>query len=156
MEENTIITKKKNHWTKTKVDGALKKINSDIYKRNKEASIRIKIDDMSVFVNSKIQKRGIAKGMVCVQERLNTAILELSKIIIKILLSSNPEEQLLLFQEANQIIYTDIWNSIRFLMLNHGLTPGEINELISMQHKINLELEKWKNSIQSAILAERS
>ncbi len=147
-------TKKKNHWTKTKVDGALKRINSDIYKRSREASIRVKIDDMSVFINSKIQKRGIAKGMVCVQEKLNLATLELSKTITKILLSNNPEEQLLLFREAEQIISLDIWNSIRFLMLNHGLTPGEISELIGMQHKINIELEKWKNSIQSAISAQ--
>lgn len=154
--EKKSVKKKKNHWTKTKVDSALKRINSEIYKRNREASIRIKIDDMSVFVNSRIQKKGIAKGMVCIQEKLNLAILALSNKTSEILLSNDPKKQVLLFQEMEFIIKTDIWNCIRFLMINHGLTPGEISELIGMQCKIDKEIEKWKNSIVLAISANRS
>ncbi len=34
----------KNHWTQTKIDNATKKINQDIYKRNRQAPIHIKMD----------------------------------------------------------------------------------------------------------------
>ena len=45
---------KKNHWTKSKVDEAAKKINNEIYKRNRKAPIQIKLDDLSIFINDKI------------------------------------------------------------------------------------------------------
>ena len=66
----------KNHWTQTKIDNATKKINQDIYKRNRQAPIHIKMDDMSIFINDKITRRGIAKGLVFIQEDLNKNILE--------------------------------------------------------------------------------
>lgn len=34
----------KNHWTKTNVDKATKKINNEIYKRNRKAPIHIKLE----------------------------------------------------------------------------------------------------------------
>ena len=37
----------KNHWTSTKIDDATKKINRDIYKRNRQAPIHIKLDDLA-------------------------------------------------------------------------------------------------------------
>ncbi len=61
MEENKI---KKNHWTQSKVDNASKKINQEIYKRNRQAPINIKIDDLAIFINNRITRRGIAKGLV--------------------------------------------------------------------------------------------
>ena len=39
---------RKNHWTQNKVDAATKAINQEIYKRNRQAPIHIKLDD-SVF-----------------------------------------------------------------------------------------------------------
>lgn len=42
--------KKKNHWTQTKVDEASKKINQEIYKRNRQAPIQIKLDDLSIYI----------------------------------------------------------------------------------------------------------
>ena len=37
---------KKNHWTKKKVEEAKKKINKEIYIRDRQASIQIKFDDL--------------------------------------------------------------------------------------------------------------
>lgn len=48
--------KKKNHWTRSKVDAATKKINQEIYKRNRQAAIHIKIDDLSILINDKITR----------------------------------------------------------------------------------------------------
>ena len=55
---------KKNHWTQSKIDEATKKINQEIYKRNRQAPIQLKIDDFSILINDKIKRRGIAKGLV--------------------------------------------------------------------------------------------
>ena len=84
---------KKNHWTQTKIDEATKKINQEIYKRNRQAPIQLKLDDLSILINDKIKRRGIAKGLVNIQEDLNKSILEVEKETIKILLTSNPKEQ---------------------------------------------------------------
>ena len=62
MEEKNI--RKKNHWTQTRVDDATKKINQEIYQRNRQAPIHIKIDDMSIYINDRITRRGIAKGLI--------------------------------------------------------------------------------------------
>lgn len=64
-EENKIY---KNHWTTKKIEDATKKINKDIYKRNRQAPIHVKLDDLSIFINDKITRRGIAKGLVNIQE----------------------------------------------------------------------------------------
>ena len=58
-----IVKNKKNHWTQAKVENANKKINQEIYKRNRQAPINIKIDDMAIFINDRITRRGIAKGL---------------------------------------------------------------------------------------------
>lgn len=47
MEEKA----KKNNWTQSKVENASKKINQEIYNRNRQATIQIKLDDLSIFVN---------------------------------------------------------------------------------------------------------
>ena len=77
MEEQKKI--KKNHWTQTKSDTAPKNINQEIYKRNRQAPLHIKLDDLSIFINDKITRRGIAKGLVFVQEDLNKNILIVEK-----------------------------------------------------------------------------
>ena len=64
----------KNHWTESKINEATKKINEDIYKRNRQAPIQIKLDDLSILINDKITRREIAKGLVFVQEDLNKNI----------------------------------------------------------------------------------
>ena len=75
MEEKA----KKNNWTQSKVENASKKINQEIYNRNRQAPIQIKLDDLSIFVNDRITRRGIAKGMVFIQEDFNKNILDIEK-----------------------------------------------------------------------------
>lgn len=75
MEEKA----KKNNWTQSKVENASKKINQEIYNRNRQAPIQIKLDDLSIFVNGRITRRGIAKGMVFIQEDFNKNILDIEK-----------------------------------------------------------------------------
>ena len=51
------------------------------------------MDDLAIFINDKITRRGIARGLVSVQEDLNKNILEAEKNTVKVLLMSDPEEQ---------------------------------------------------------------
>lgn len=151
MEE--IHKSKKNHWTKSKVDEATKKINNEIYKRNRQAPLQIKLDDLSIFINDKITRRGIAKGLVCIQEDLNKNVLNAEKKTIQVLLESNLEKQYKTLIEAKKIIKIEIWTDIRFLMINKVITPGEITELIRRQCEIDKDLDRWTASIQNAISA---
>ena len=81
MEKQNKI--KKNHWTQKKIDTATKNINKEIYKRNRQAPLHIKLDDLSIFINDKITRRGFAKGLVFVQEDLNKNILTAEKKSIR-------------------------------------------------------------------------
>lgn len=152
MEQNTT---QKNHWTQTKIDNANKKINQEIYGRNRQAPIQIKIDDLSIFINDKITRRGIAKGLVSIQEDLNINILEAEKCTLKVLMTNNPEEQYKYLMQAQLIMKVEIWTDIRFLMINKAITPGEITELIRRQNEIDKDLDRWIASIKKAISANR-
>ena len=151
MEE--IHKNQKNHWTKTKVDEATKKINNEIYKRNRQAPIQIKLDDFSIFINDKITRRGIAKGLVFIQEDLNKNILNAEKKTIQVLLESDLKKQYEILIDVKKIIKIEIWSDIRFLMINKAITPGEITELIRRQSEIDKDLNRWIQSIQNAISA---
>ncbi len=153
MEQQNI--NRKNHWTQTKVDSATKKINQDIYERNRQAPIHIKIDDLSIFINDRITRRGIAKGLVSIQEDLNKNLLEVEKMTIEALITENKEKQYNILLQAKRAMKIEIWTDIRFLMINKAITPGEINELIRKQLDIDKELNKWIMSIQKAISAVR-
>ncbi len=146
---------KKNNWTQSKVENASKKINQEIYKRNRQAPIQIKLDDLSIFVNGRITRRGIAKGMVFIQEDFNKNILDIEKRTIEILFNLNLNEQYEELQKIKNIMKIEIWTDIRFLMINKAITPGEITELIRMQIEIDKDIEKWGESIKKAISAER-
>lgn len=142
---------KKNHWTQSKVDNANKKINKEIYQRNRQAPIHIKIDDLAIFINDKITRRGIAKGLVSVQEDLNKNLLEVEKYTIKALMLEDKNKQLDCLLKAKEVMKIEIWTDIRFLMVNRAITPGEISELIRRQVEIDKEIEKWGLSIEKAI-----
>ena len=146
---------KKNNWTQSKVENASKKINQEIYKRNRQAPIQIKLDDLSIFVNGRITRRGIAKGMVFIQEDFNKNILDIEKRTIEILFNLNLNEQYEELQKIKNIMRIEIWTDIRFLMINKAITPGEITELIRMQIEIDKDIEKWGESIKKAISVER-
>ena len=98
----------KNHWTQAKVNEATKKINQDIYKRNRQAPIQLKMDDLAIYINDKITRRGIAKGLVFVQEDLNKNILEAQKNTVKVLMLSSPEEQYDCVIRAKQIMKLEV------------------------------------------------
>ena len=151
MEEQN--NKKKNHWTQTKTDNAIKKINQEIYKRNRQAPLQVKLDDLAIFINDKITRRGFAKGLVCIQEDLNKNILEVEKNILRTLITDNIQEQYNFLVKAKKIIKIEIWTDIRFLMINKAITPGEITELIRRQLEIDKDLDRWLMSIKKAISA---
>ena len=152
MEE--IKKVKKNHWTQGKVDIATKKINQEIYERNRQAPIHIKIDDMSIFINDRITRRGIAKGLVSIQEDLNMNLLEAEKKTLKALMSQDKKEQHNYLLEAKYIMKVEIWTDIRFLMINKAITPGEITELIRRQLEIDKDIDRWIVAIEKAISAK--
>ena len=145
----------KNHWTATKVNDATKKINSEIYKRARQAPIHIKLDDLSIFINDKITRRGIAKGLVTIQEDLNKNILKVEKKTVVALITENKAEQYQYLIQAKQIMKVEIWTDIRFLMVNKAITPGEITELIRRQMDIDKDMDRWIASIKNAIPAGR-
>ena len=136
------------------MDSATKKINQEIYHRNRQAPIQLKLDDMAIFINDKITRRGIAKGLIFVQEDLNKNILETQKNTIKVLLTTNLEEQYTCLVRVKQIMKIEIWTDIRFLMINKAITPGEITELIRKQLEIDKDLDRWLEGMQKAISAK--
>ena len=146
---------KKNNWTQSKVENASKKINQEIYKRNRQAPIQIKLDDLSIFVNGRITRRGIAKGLVSIQEDLNNSILKVENQTMEALLTTETEKQYNHLLQAKYIIKVEIWTDIRFLMINRAITPGKITELIRKQLEIDKDLEKWLVAIEKAISANR-
>ncbi len=145
----------KNHWTQVKVDEATKKINQDIYKRSRQAPIQLKMDDLAIFINDKITRRGIAKGLVFVQEDLNKNILEAQKYTVRVLGITQPEEQYKCLMRVKQLMKVEVWTDIRFMLINKAITPGEVSELIKMQMKIDSDLDRWLAGIQKAISANR-
>ena len=145
---------RKNHWTQSKIDNASKKINQEIYKRNRQAPIQLKMDDLAIFINDKITRRGIAKGLVSIQEDLNKKILEAEKNTVNVLLMSDLEEQYKCLMKVKQIMRVEIWTDIRFLMINKAITPGEITELIRRQLAVDKDLDRWLIGIQNAISAK--
>ena len=145
---------KKNHWTQSKVDEATKSINQEIYKRNRQAPIHLKMDDLAILINDKITRRGIAKGLVFIQEDLNKNIIEAEKNTVKVLTITNPKEQYESLTKVKQIMKVEVWTDIRFLMVNKAITPGEITELIRRQLEIDKDLDRWLNGIEKAISAQ--
>ena len=119
---------KRNNWTRKKIDETKKKINKEIYKRDRQASIQIKLDDLAIYINDRITRHGIAKGLVFIQEDLNKNILDIEKITLRILFSNNLKEQLKYLINIKKIIKIEIWTDIRFLMINKAITPGEITD----------------------------
>ncbi len=153
MEENKKV--KKNHWTQSNVDNAAKKINNEIFKRNRQAPLSIKLDDLSVYINEKITRRGISKGLVCIQEDMNINILKAEKKTIEALISNDLNKQQESLLDAKRILKIEVWPDIRFLMINKAITPGEITELIRRQLDIDKDIDKWSDAIEKAISADR-
>lgn len=148
------IKKQSYKWSKANVDNARKKINKLIFQQERQASINIKLDDLSIFINDEIKKRGIQRGFVNIQEDFNKNILNIEKIILRALMENDAKNKYNLLIEAQSSMKINIWSDIRFLMVNKAITPGEITELIRRQKSIDSEMEKWIASIQLALSAE--
>ena len=144
---------KRNNWTRKKIDETKEKINKEIYKRDRQASIQIKLDDLAIYINDRITRHGIAKGLVFIQEDLNKNILDIEKITLRILFSNNLKEQLKYLINIKKIIKIEIWTDIRFLMINKAITPGEITDLIRRSNEIENIIDKWISSIEMVISA---
>ena len=138
---------KRNNWTRKNIEEAKKKINKEIYKRDRKASIQIKLDDLAIYINDRITRHGIAKGLVFIQEDLNKKILDIEKITLSILFSNNKEEQYNYLLEVKNIIRVELWTDIRFLMVNKAITPGEVTDLIRRSNEIESIIDKWISSI---------
>ena len=147
------MEEKKNHWIKKKVEEAKKKINKEVYKRDRQASVHLKLDDLAIVINDSIKRHGIAKGLVFVQEDLNRNILKAQKLSLKVLFSNNLEEQYNYLLEIKNIIKVEIWTDIRFLMVNKAITPGEVTDLIRRSKEIESIIDKWISSIEMVISA---
>ena len=139
--------KEKRHWNKKNIEEATRKINKEIYEHDKQASIIIKLDDLSIMINTKISRRGIHRGFVNIQEDLNKNILNIEKIILQAYSESNAETKYNLLIETKKIMKIQLWGDIRFLMINKAITPGEITELIRRQKEIDKDIERWIASI---------
>jgi len=146
-QKNEIINKQKYKWSQTNVENARRKINKDIFERDKQASIMIKLDDMAVIINDKIQRRGIQRGFVNIQEDFNKNLLKIEKIILQALLENNIARKYNFLIEAKHYMKVEIWSDIRFLMVNKAITPGEITDLIRRQKTIDTEINRWITSI---------
>ena len=139
--------KERRHWNKKNIEEATRKINKEIYEHDKQASIIIKLDDLSIMINTKISRRGIHRGFVNIQEDLNKNILNIEKIILQAYSESKAETKYNLLIEAKKIMKIQLWGDIRFLMINKAITPGEITELIRRQKEIDKDIETWIASI---------
>ena len=137
---------KRNNWTRKNIEEAKKK-NKEIYKRDRQASIQIKLDDLAIYINDRITRHGIAKGLVFIQEDLNKKILDIEKITLSILFSNNKEEQYNYLLKVKNIIRVELWTDIRFLMVNKAITPGEVTDLIRRSNEIESIIDKWISSI---------
>ena len=47
---------KRNNWTRKSIEEAKKKINKEIYKRDRQASIHIKLDNLAIIINNSITR----------------------------------------------------------------------------------------------------
>ena len=138
---------KRNNWTRKNIEEAKKIINKEIYKRDRQASLQIKLDDLAIYINDRITRHGIAKGLVFIQEDLNKKILDIEKITLSILFLNNKEEQYNYLLEVKNIIRVELWTDIRFLMVNKAITPGEVTDLIRRSNEIESIIDKWISSI---------
>ena len=80
----------------------------------------IKLDKLSLYINDRITSRGIAKGLVSIQEDLNRNLLGVEKRTIEALVTENKERQYMNLLKAKQIMKIKKWTDIRFLMMFWG------------------------------------
>lgn len=103
------------------------------------------LDDVAKEVNSKIRMRGIARGMVCVQEDFNKEVLQAQKIVCQAYANKDVAERLSQLEEVGAIIKA-MWVDIRFMLIQKTLTVGEIGVLAKMTKDAQNQLQSWIDS----------
>jgi len=109
-------------------------------------------DDISGEVNAKIRTRGIAKGMVCVQESMNREVLASEKMLYDATTEPDAKKRLELIGELLGVL-NYIWVDLRYMLKNRALTPGEIGFLSKDAAEIKKQLKSWEQSIKTAMQA---
>lgn len=100
------------------------------------------LDDMASEVNTKIRKRGISKGFVCVQEDFNRQILQCHKNIYSASVEKIPNKRIGYIENCQKGIKM-IWIDIRYLLTQKALTVGEIGVLSKMAKDAEKQLYAW-------------
>lgn len=121
---------------------------SDIlYGKRQSPKILKEIDATASEINKKIRMRGIARGMVCVQEDMNREALKLEKLISRAYTEPDVEKRLDLLYRSNAVIKA-MWVDVRYMFKQHSLTSGEIGELADHVRKAQSQLEDWTTSTE--------
>lgn len=100
------------------------------------------LDDIATEVNTKIRMRGIARGMVCVQESFNKQILTAEKLVYNATRESDPKTRLKSIESILRIMKF-IWVDIRFMLKQKALTVGEIGVLSKKAKEAQSHLIRW-------------
>lgn len=108
------------------------------------------LDRMANEVNKKLRMRGIARGMVCVQESINLTVLKMQKLVYDAVKENNVQLRLSLLNEIQKLIKY-IWVDIRYLLKQHALTLGEVEVLSEYANTIDEQIKRWRQSIENRL-----
>ena len=119
-----------------------------LFGNNRGPEILKILDNISIEVNSKIKKRGIGRGLICIVEDFNKNILTLEKLISHAYLSRDFDEKIKLIDDTT-IPLKDMWLDMRYLYKNKGLTIGEIGVLSKFSFDAQNQILRWKESTRT-------
>lgn len=121
-----------------------------LYGKRHAPPVLKKLDDIANEVNTKFRMRGIARGMVCIQEDINSEDLEIQKRVYDATKEPDAHKRLnILIEIQKQMKY--MWIGIRYLLKQHALTVGEIGVLSTYANEIDDQIEAWKKSIEKKL-----
>lgn len=103
------------------------------------------LDDVATEVNTKIRMRGIARGMVCVQESFNKQILTAEKLVYKATRELDAKTRLEYIEEIS-LVLKFVWVDIRYMLKQKALTIGEIGVLAKKTKEAQNHLIRWSKA----------
>lgn len=103
------------------------------------------VDDLMTEVNNKIRMRGIAKGMVCIQEDMNKFCAKMQDCIYFASTNRDPAIRLKYIENCQSTIKLT-WIRVRILLKQKALTVGEIGVLAKYAKEIERQLTAWHNA----------
>lgn len=126
---------------------------SEILFGKRQSPIILKaLDDIGLEVNTKIRKRGISRGMVCVQESINKYILEAEHYVCDAYTEPDVTKRLNLLLSVDVTI-KKMWVDIRYLLTQKALTPGEIGVLAKTTKQAQEQLKAWTISTKDSVIS---